>query len=109
MPSQAALERGSAVARDILEGHREANGGAWPETVAVRISVPHASACTVNGNSIKTGGRGGAIDIEHCAYGDRVLLGSGKSNMGLEFGSLYMQLACRHTVPFWQEAVLLCQ
>ncbi|KAK9915657.1 hypothetical protein WJX75_002261 [Coccomyxa subellipsoidea] len=37
MPSQAALERGSAVARDILEGHREANGGAWPETVAVNL------------------------------------------------------------------------
>ncbi len=36
MPSQAALERGSAVAKDILDGHREANGGAWPETVAVR-------------------------------------------------------------------------
>ena len=35
MPSQAALERGSAVARDILDGHRDTNGGAWPETVAV--------------------------------------------------------------------------
>ena len=30
---------------------------------------------------------------------DRVLLGSGKSNVGLEFGSLYMQLVCRHTFP----------
>ncbi|CAL8470018.1 g9560 [Coccomyxa elongata] len=37
MPSQAALERGSAVAKDILDGHREANGGAWPETVAVNL------------------------------------------------------------------------
>ncbi|EIE25813.1 hydrogenobyrinic acid a,c-diamide cobaltochelatase, partial [Coccomyxa subellipsoidea C-169] len=37
MPSQAALERGSAVARDILEAHREANNGTWPETVAVNL------------------------------------------------------------------------
>jgi magnesium chelatase subunit H len=35
MPSQAALERGTAVAKDILDSHKEFNGGAWPETVAV--------------------------------------------------------------------------
>ncbi len=35
MPSQAALERGSQVAAAILQAHRDANGGAWPETVAV--------------------------------------------------------------------------
>lgn len=40
MPSQAALERGTAVARDILESHQNTSGGAWPETVAVRV-LPH--------------------------------------------------------------------
>ena len=35
MPSQAALERGSAVAQGIIDSHMQANGGAYPETVAV--------------------------------------------------------------------------
>ena len=38
MPSQAALERGTAVAAAILEAHRKANAGAWPETVSVSCS-----------------------------------------------------------------------
>ena len=37
MPSQAALERGSAVAQGILDCHMQANGGAYPETVAVCV------------------------------------------------------------------------
>jgi hypothetical protein len=39
MPSAAALQRGSEVAAAILAAHRNANSGAWPETVAVR-SLP---------------------------------------------------------------------
>lgn len=35
MPSQAALERGRAAAEGILKAHRDANNGAYPETVAV--------------------------------------------------------------------------
>ena len=35
MPNQAALERGSAVAHGIIDSHMQANGGAYPETVAV--------------------------------------------------------------------------
>ena len=35
MPSQAALERGRAAAEGILKAHRDANAGAYPETVAV--------------------------------------------------------------------------
>ena len=38
MPSQAALERGRAAAEGILRAHRNANQGAYPETVAVNIS-----------------------------------------------------------------------
>jgi cobalamin biosynthesis Mg chelatase CobN len=37
MPSQAALERGSAVAQGIIDSHLQANGGAYPETVAVCV------------------------------------------------------------------------
>ena len=40
MPSQAALERGNAVGAAILQAHRDANGGAWPETVAVSMLAP---------------------------------------------------------------------
>ena len=35
MPSQAALERGAAVGQGILQAHRHANSGTYPETVAV--------------------------------------------------------------------------
>ena len=35
MPSQAALERGAEAAKAILTAHRDANGGTYPETVAV--------------------------------------------------------------------------
>jgi cobalamin biosynthesis Mg chelatase CobN len=37
MPSPAAMERGAAVGAAILEAHRAANSGAWPETVAVNL------------------------------------------------------------------------
>jgi magnesium chelatase subunit H len=37
MPSPAALERGAAVARAILEDHARQNNGAYPETVAVNL------------------------------------------------------------------------
>ncbi|KAG2423878.1 hypothetical protein HXX76_014932 [Chlamydomonas incerta] len=37
MPSPAAMARGSAVAAAILEQHRAANAGAWPETCAVNL------------------------------------------------------------------------
>ncbi len=53
MPSQAALERGSAVARDILEAHREANNGTWPETVAVRISLSQTTSLGSSTNRIR--------------------------------------------------------
>jgi len=36
MPSPAALARGTAVADAILDAHRAANAGAWPETLAAR-------------------------------------------------------------------------
>ena len=39
MPSQAALERGSAVAQGIIDSHKQANAGAYPETVAVRAAA----------------------------------------------------------------------
>ena len=35
MPGQAALERGGAAGQGILQAHRDANNGAYPETVAV--------------------------------------------------------------------------
>eukprot|EP00873_Tetraselmis_striata_P036146 jgi/Tetstr1/456410/TSEL_043144.t1 len=37
MPSTAALQRGTAAAMGILDAHREANAGAYPETVAVNL------------------------------------------------------------------------
>ena len=37
MPSPAALARGAAVADAILDAHRAANAGAWPETLAVNL------------------------------------------------------------------------
>lgn len=37
MPSPAAMERGAAAANAILDAHRAANDGAWPETVAVNL------------------------------------------------------------------------
>ena len=37
MPSSAAAERGTAVAEAILDSHKKANGGDWPETVAVSL------------------------------------------------------------------------
>ena len=40
MPSQAALERGSAVAQGIIDSHKQANAGAYPETVAVCAYAP---------------------------------------------------------------------
>ena len=38
MPSLAALERGTAVGKAILDSHQAANNGAWPETVSVSLS-----------------------------------------------------------------------
>jgi len=40
MPSPAALARGTAVADAILDAHRAANAGAWPETLAARPDGP---------------------------------------------------------------------
>ncbi|GBF96914.1 protoporphyrin IX magnesium chelatase [Raphidocelis subcapitata] len=37
MPGLAATERGAAAAEAILKAHREANGGAYPETVAINL------------------------------------------------------------------------
>lgn len=37
MPGIAAVERGAAAAAAILTAHREANGGAYPETVAINL------------------------------------------------------------------------
>jgi magnesium chelatase subunit H len=37
MPSPGALVRGRQIARRILEQHRAANNGAWPETVALML------------------------------------------------------------------------
>jgi magnesium chelatase subunit H len=37
MPSPAAADRGARVARAIMEQHRAANGGAYPETVSVNL------------------------------------------------------------------------
>lgn len=37
MPSPAAFERGAQAGRAILEQHRAANGGAYPETVSVNL------------------------------------------------------------------------
>ncbi|GAB4822001.1 hypothetical protein N2152v2_009047 [Parachlorella kessleri] len=37
MPGIAALDRGTKAADAILQAHRAANGGAWPETVAVNL------------------------------------------------------------------------
>jgi magnesium chelatase subunit H len=37
MPSTAAETRGSAAAQSILDSHRAANDGAWPETLAVNL------------------------------------------------------------------------
>ncbi|KAK9843478.1 hypothetical protein WJX81_004582 [Elliptochloris bilobata] len=37
MPSPAALARGTAVADAILDAHRAANAGAWPQTMAVNL------------------------------------------------------------------------
>ncbi|KAL6750256.1 CobN/Magnesium chelatase-domain-containing protein, partial [Haematococcus lacustris] len=37
MPSPAAMERGAALAEAIIQQHREANEGAYPETVAVNL------------------------------------------------------------------------
>ena len=37
MPSVAAMQRGSAAAEAILSAHKAANGGEWPETVAVNL------------------------------------------------------------------------
>ena len=42
MPSQAALERGSAVAQGIIDSHKQANAGAYPETVAVCANASNA-------------------------------------------------------------------
>lgn len=37
MPSIAAMDRGAKAAEAILEAHRQANDGQWPETVAVNL------------------------------------------------------------------------
>ena len=50
MPSQAALERGSAVAQGIIDSHMQSNAGAYPETVAVRADT--ASFSTVSPRAI---------------------------------------------------------
>lgn len=44
MPSPAASERGAAVAEAILDSHRKANEGAWPETIAVSIASSQLKA-----------------------------------------------------------------
>lgn len=41
MPSVAALERGTEAGRQIVEAHRKANAGAYPETV--RLSSTETS------------------------------------------------------------------
>ena len=50
MPSQAALERGSAVAQGIIDSHMQANAGAYPETVAVS---PEVSAADMMSNDLQ--------------------------------------------------------
>jgi magnesium chelatase subunit H len=37
MPGPAAEARGAAAAQAVLDAHRAANGGAWPETVAINL------------------------------------------------------------------------
>lgn len=48
MPSQAALERGWAVAQGILDSHKQANAGAHPETVAVRAAARMQRSCSMS-------------------------------------------------------------
>ena len=58
MPSQAALERGSAVAHGIIDSHKQANAGAYPETVAVRADGPtHLKLPRVHGNVVQLSAR----------------------------------------------------
>lgn len=59
MPGIAAVERGAAAAAAILTAHREANGGAYPETVAINLwcALGLCVACVA------------------CAVGGRTLLG----------------------------------
>jgi hypothetical protein len=37
MPGIAAVERGAAAGQAVLQQHRDANGGAFPETVAINL------------------------------------------------------------------------
>ena len=59
MPSQAALERGSAVAQGIIDSHMQGAAGAYPETVAVRPRLPlcPASMCMQQTQSMASGCR----------------------------------------------------
>jgi len=68
MPSTAALKRGTAAAIAILEDHREANGGVYPETVAVNLWGLDA---------IKTKGESVAVTL-HMVGARPVLEGTGR-------------------------------
>jgi magnesium chelatase subunit H len=44
MPGQAALDRGAKVAQAIIDQHLAANGGVFPETLAVRVGTSPSCA-----------------------------------------------------------------
>jgi magnesium chelatase subunit H len=59
MPGPAAEARGAAAAQAVLDAHRAANGGTYPETVAINLWGLDAIKTKVGLTCSRRGGGGG--------------------------------------------------
>ena len=92
MPSQAALERGSRVAAAILQAHRDANGGAWPETVAVR-RLTHGKPFSISQGSWNHPGHS-SVSCGHLDLCERLTAGFLDVRMLAVCGEVGSSMAC---------------
>lgn len=65
MPGPAAEARGAAAAQAVIDAHRAANGGAYPETVAINLWGLDAIKTKVGGTSMLTASLVGE-SVEEC-------------------------------------------
>jgi hypothetical protein len=66
MPGIAAVERGAAAGEAILQQHRGANGGAFPETVAINLWWGGGGGGAWGGRGVRMGER---LPFAGCAGG----------------------------------------
>merc|ERR1719321_1710420 len=98
MPSKAAFRRGALAAERVLDQHRAANGGAYPETVAVTMwgldaiktkGESVAMALALVGATVVSEGTGRVARFEMIPLEEREQEGGGFGDFGGEGGGDY--------------------